>query len=264
MAVQVSYPGVYIEEFAPGAPIEGVGTNTAAFIGTATRGPIGKPTLIQSWDAFVTTFGGFIAESPTSYLAPGVYGFFLNGGTTCYVVRAGTGSMAQVNLDSRQGGPTPDAALVAQVLQEGPGGNSISIQVVDSSRLAAMLQKAGAASTTLAVWHAATDVLTLSADRLTLTVVDNSGFAPGDRILLTAQGNETAIAVVKAKQGTDTLVLNTPVSGAVDFSGGTVRSADLTPGQRTFRVAVPAGVPLNQALPYGSLVSITLDSTTEI
>ena len=30
MAVQVSYPGVYIEEFAPGAPIQGVGTSTAA------------------------------------------------------------------------------------------------------------------------------------------------------------------------------------------------------------------------------------------
>ena len=29
MGVQVSYPGVYIEEFAPGAPIEGVGTSTA-------------------------------------------------------------------------------------------------------------------------------------------------------------------------------------------------------------------------------------------
>ena len=38
MAVQVSYPGVYIEEFAPGAPIQGVGTNTAAFIGVAFDG----------------------------------------------------------------------------------------------------------------------------------------------------------------------------------------------------------------------------------
>ena len=29
------HPGVYIEEFSPGAPIEGVGTSTAAFIGVA-------------------------------------------------------------------------------------------------------------------------------------------------------------------------------------------------------------------------------------
>ena len=40
MAVQVSYPGVYIEEFAPGAPIQGVGTSTAAFLGPAALGPL--------------------------------------------------------------------------------------------------------------------------------------------------------------------------------------------------------------------------------
>src|SRR5437764_10631988 len=137
MAVQVSYPGVYIEEFAPGAPIQGVGTSTAAFIGTAARGSIGKPTLIQSWDAFVSTFGGFIADAPASYLAAAVYGFFLNGGTTCYVVRAGTGVMASSTLDSRQAAPA-DPALVATARQEGPAGNSLSAQVIDSSRLGKM------------------------------------------------------------------------------------------------------------------------------
>src|SRR6267142_2643077 len=101
MAVRVSYPGVYIEEFTPGAPIEGVGTSTAAFIGTATRGPIKKPTLIESWDAFKNTFGDIVAEPPASYLAPAVYGFFLNGGTTCYVVRASqTAKMSEAKLDS--------------------------------------------------------------------------------------------------------------------------------------------------------------------
>ena len=34
---QLTYPGVYIEEFAPGAPIQGVGTSTAAFIGAGRR-----------------------------------------------------------------------------------------------------------------------------------------------------------------------------------------------------------------------------------
>ena len=49
MAVQVSYPGVYIEEFAPGAPIQGVGTSTAAFIGIAARGPLNEPVKVTSW-----------------------------------------------------------------------------------------------------------------------------------------------------------------------------------------------------------------------
>ena len=94
MATQVSYPGIYIQEFTPGAPIQGVGTSTGAFIGTATMGPVNTPTFLTSWDEFQTVFGGLIAEPSNasiltrSYLAPAVYGFFLNGGTGCYVVRA--------------------------------------------------------------------------------------------------------------------------------------------------------------------------------
>src|SRR6476660_2217372 len=113
MAVQVSYPGVYIEEFTPGAPIEGVGTSTPAFIGTALSGPIDDPTPLASWDAFVATFGGIITDPPLSWLGPAVFGFFLNGGTNCYVVRVGTAAMASAELPSRQGGGSPDPAIVA-------------------------------------------------------------------------------------------------------------------------------------------------------
>jgi hypothetical protein len=251
MAVQVSYPGVYIEEFTPGAPIQGVGTNTAAFIGTASRGPIEDPTLIQSWDAFESMFGGFIAEQPTSYLAPAVYGFFLNGGTACYIVRAGTGKMASADLDSRQGGGSPEPILVARALEEGPGGNAISIRVVDNSLLTSLLGKAGASDVDLPLWRAEADISAISEpDRRQLTVSDNRGFAPGDRILLTKNA-DTATAIVNATRGTDTLVLMAPVAGTVDFADGAVRTADLTQGQRTVRLAVPDNLRLNQALPRG-------------
>jgi phage tail sheath protein FI len=264
MAVQVSYPGVYIEEFTPGAPIQGVGTNTAAFIGTATRGPIEAPTLIQSWDAFESRFGGFIAEQPTSYLAPAVYGFFLNGGTACYIVRAGTGKMASADLDSRQGGGSPEPILVARALEEGPGGNAISIRVVDNSLLTSLLGKAGASDVDLPLWRAEADISAISEpDRRQLTVSDNRGFAPGDRILLTKNA-DTATAIVNATRGTDTLVLMAPVAGTVDFADGAVRTADLTQGQRTVRLAVPDNLRLNQALPRGATVSITLGGTGEI
>jgi phage tail sheath protein FI len=263
MAVQVSYPGVYIEEFAPGAPIQGVGTSTAAFIGTATKGPLDKPTLIQSWDAFVATFGGLIAEAPTSYLAPAVYGFFLNGGTICYVVRVGTAAMASAPLDSRG---SADPALLALARQEGPAGNSISVQVSDSSRLANMLADAGVAATTLKAHQAQTHSIAtnaMSADRRELKVVSNSGFAPGDRVLL-SKPPDSATAVVKATKGTDTLVLTAPVGGNVDFSGSLVRTADLAAGQKSFRLDVPAGISLNQALPRGTAVKITLGGASEI
>src|SRR5580765_1289722 len=118
MAVQVSYPGVYIDEFAPGAPIEGVGTSTAGFIGVAKQGPT-IPTLIQSWDAFVEIFGGFIDEAPTGFLATAVYGFFVNGGTACYVLRVATGKPASADLANRTGPGTPPVIEAASI-DEGP------------------------------------------------------------------------------------------------------------------------------------------------
>src|SRR5215813_13545034 len=84
MAVQVSYPGVYIDEFTPASPIEGVSTNIAAFLGPCSKGPLNLPTKVTSWDQFVRDFGdpmdGF-------YLWYAVRGFFRNGGTVCYVSR---------------------------------------------------------------------------------------------------------------------------------------------------------------------------------
>lgn len=208
MAVQVSYPGVYIEEFAPGAPIEGVGTNTAAFIGTAKSGPISKPVLIQSWDAFVATFGGFITEPPTSYLAPAVYGFFFNGGTTCYIVRAGTGSMAAADVPNRGGGASPDAVFKGQALQEGPAGEAISLQIQESSALADLLTKANS-----------TEITALSADRKELTVKDNSLFVASSSILL-KKGSDNLIVTLTSKSGTDKLTFSSAIPGTTDYTGG--------------------------------------------
>jgi phage tail sheath protein FI len=267
MAVQVSYPGVYIDEFSPGAPIEGVGTSTAAFIGTASSGPINKPTLVQSWDAFIEIFGGFIAEQPVSYLAPAVYGFFLNGGTRCYIVRVGTGVMAYSEIDSRQGGGTPDPAMIIRALQEGLEGNSISAEVADSSRLARLLVDAGETDTDLALAYASTNITAVSTKRLVLTVADNTGFAAGDRILLTngtGDGEVTATAIVNSTVDTNSLELENPIAGSDDFAGGIARIADLAPGQRSLRLTVPAGIRLAQALPKGALIRITGGGTSEI
>ncbi|WP_030197597.1 phage tail sheath subtilisin-like domain-containing protein [Streptomyces sp. NRRL S-87] len=80
-------PGVYVEEVEAGSrPIEGVGTAVAAFVGLAAAGPYDTPTLVTNWSQFTAAFGDFIEGS---YLAHAVYGYFLNGGGTAYVVRIG-------------------------------------------------------------------------------------------------------------------------------------------------------------------------------
>ena len=89
--VQVSYPGVYIEEVPSGVrTITPVSTSIAAFFGRATTGPINKAQRLLSLADYERTFG---PSHPLSDLADSVRLFFLNGGTECYVVRLARGAV---------------------------------------------------------------------------------------------------------------------------------------------------------------------------
>jgi phage tail sheath protein FI len=79
MPVQVSFPGVYIQEIPSGVhTITGVSTSIAAFIGRASKGKMNKATRILSLADYVRNFG---APQPMSDLANSVKLFFANGGT---------------------------------------------------------------------------------------------------------------------------------------------------------------------------------------
>jgi uncharacterized protein len=88
MATSYLSPGVYVEEVDRGSkPIEAVGTNTVGFLGESARGPVNEAVLCTNWSQFVKTFGDFGQCSP--HLAHGIYGFFNNGGSRCFVVNVG-------------------------------------------------------------------------------------------------------------------------------------------------------------------------------
>ena len=129
-------PGVYVEEVQAGSrPIEGVGTAVAAFVGLAERGPFNAPTLISNWSQFTGTFGEFVAGS---YLAHAVYGYFMNGGGNCYVVRIGQQGSADGNGSSSRTRELPAAPqaqlgrmrIVALDPASRPG--EITVEVTDS------------------------------------------------------------------------------------------------------------------------------------
>lgn len=78
-------PGLYVERRdARVLAIDLPRTDIAAFIGIAMRGPVFKPTKVESWTQFTTVFGDYVAQG---YLAYAVQGFFANGGRTCWIVR---------------------------------------------------------------------------------------------------------------------------------------------------------------------------------
>lgn len=79
-----SRPGVYVSE-GPLSVVAAAGSTTvpAAFIGTASRGPI-TPKKISSWTSYRTLFGELSNDYDLSYA---VYHFFANGGRDAYIVR---------------------------------------------------------------------------------------------------------------------------------------------------------------------------------
>jgi len=138
-------PGVYVEEVpSSSAPIAGVGTSTAGFIGEvaaavtmpeqpgkldAQSNPVpytvvaaGQPQLITSWLAFKNSFGDIQAGNNT--LAHAVYGFFNNGGTRCWITRvADVDSATQVTNALADFAAIDEIAIVAA-----PGARSIAVQ----------------------------------------------------------------------------------------------------------------------------------------
>jgi phage tail sheath protein FI len=102
MAATYHAPGVYVEEVDRGSkPIEGVGTAVAAFVGFTERAPDPatdpadpggvRPRLVTNWSQYQRLYGGFAGGG---LLPHAVYGYFNNGGGSCYVVRIGRDSEA--------------------------------------------------------------------------------------------------------------------------------------------------------------------------
>jgi hypothetical protein len=295
MSTQVSFPGIYIQEFAPQPPIQGVSTSIACFIGTATQGPINTPTMITSWEQFQNVFGGFINEpsnSPNrSWLAPAVYGFFLNQGTNCYVLRtvalpSGVTSLnASANLTAQQPAsppPTQPVDLVATAIAEGSIGDSISVAVSNSSRLAAQLASGGPAfSATGSLAAGATSI-----DVVLPFALASFSLPPGMPISVTL-GTTTETIAITSWLVTTPPTSTTPGVATIGLAGaGLVNSYTATaPGpfaviaatelqvstalvknQLTLNVALPSPgtFVLSQALPAGALIQITGGGNSEL
>lgn len=129
-------PGVYIQELSSGVkPIAGVGTSTGAFVGLVEKcyeEDKNKAMFIPNWARFVDRFGSFFANG---YLAYCVYGFFAEGGTSCYVVPVVPSDAARASLASPiQDTSTPAAdALGVTAVPLGTWGNNLTVIIEDAS-----------------------------------------------------------------------------------------------------------------------------------
>ena len=123
-------PGVYVEEIDRGPkPIEAAGTALPIFVGFTEKAQVtkdiggenliedvlGQPQLITSWTQFSETFGGFVEGA---FLPTSVFGYFMNGGSRCYVSSVRTIPKAQALLLNSKGKPQ----LALQAKSAGFGG----------------------------------------------------------------------------------------------------------------------------------------------
>ncbi len=130
-------PGVYVEEIDRGPkPIEGVGTAMPVFVGFTekaqlmeqvdgemlTTDVLGKAQLVTNWTQYVERFGGIIEGA---YIPHSVYGYFLNGGSRCYVLSVKTIPRAQVALTGSDGKPQ----IVVRARQAGLEGLRLRVKV---------------------------------------------------------------------------------------------------------------------------------------
>ncbi|WP_046867565.1 phage tail sheath subtilisin-like domain-containing protein [Microvirga massiliensis] len=236
MAVQVSYPGVYIEEFTPAAPIEGVGTSTAAFIGIAASGEIGLPVKLTSFDRFKQIYG----ELPVSgyYLWYAVKGFFENGGQVCYVVRVSNAKYATAG--AQDGSNT----LVFNILARNAGELEYNVAIASDSAVTAA-EPAVASGTVKTITGRAVDLTNAG---------EAAGFAPGDIVSIVSGPSAAAVLSVSGS----TLRLSEDVPAAALNKAITI--APLGVGTKTMRID-PATYPLpDGALAAGTVLQFTKGS----
>lgn len=227
MSVQVSYPGVYIDEFTPAAPIQGVATSTAAFIGLNAFGPPNRPTLITSWDGYVRNFmppGDPAKNSPEDddYLWYAVRGFFQNGGKICFVTAVSNASPDSAMLPDS--GSTPDNTILLVARQAGQLSPAISATASPTATVA-----------TARLFEPTATISSTAGDKLSVTLssaTDAAQFLAGDRVQLDtlAAGEPAVVSRISGK----VVFFASPLSKAYSSKG--LRLADLPSFADSFRV----------------------------
>jgi phage tail sheath protein FI len=124
MAVNPTYPGVYVEEVPSGVrPITGVSTSNTAFVGYFRKGPIKKPVRVNSFAEFEREFGGLDTKSPTSYA---VQQYYLNGGQVAFIVRVASGTPKTAAVDLDKGSST---VLALEASSAGSWGKEVEVAI---------------------------------------------------------------------------------------------------------------------------------------
>lgn len=125
------HPGVYVEEIPSGVkPIEGVATSVSAFVGRATKGPVGEAVPVSNFDEYKAVFGDIASENDAMGLA--MRAFYLNGGKAAYVARLASSDPPTAAASATVAGQNTGGSAVLQVQATSVGewGNAVYFRIL--------------------------------------------------------------------------------------------------------------------------------------
>jgi hypothetical protein len=139
-------PGIYqsFDTVAP-PPLSISNTRITGFVGITQKGPMNEPTRISNWDEFIEIFG----HTADTYTPDSVHGFFMNGGTDCWVVRvahcAPKGELPQLEhaacAEHVQIDDWNKPSLKIRALNEGAWGNMVWFRCIHTAGATALLTR---------------------------------------------------------------------------------------------------------------------------
>lgn len=128
--VQVTYPGVYIQEVPSGVrTITAVATSICGFVDFFKEGPMNRAVEINGMTDFNRVFGGLHKDSEATYA---IDQFFKNGGTKAYVVRVASGTPVASSVTIRshpKQGVGQIELIEVKAANEGEWGNTLRVRV---------------------------------------------------------------------------------------------------------------------------------------
>lgn len=130
-ALETLHPGIYTQRVKGTPPMIGVGTSTAAFIGTAPKGRVNESYLVTNWSQYVNEYGGLDANS---YLGYAVKQFFENGGTKAYINRvthyASGVKQSAVSTNTVKDSTGTNPVIKVDAINDGVWGDNIDFEPV--------------------------------------------------------------------------------------------------------------------------------------
>jgi phage tail sheath protein FI len=226
-------PGVYIEEVSKGPkPIAGAPTNVAAIVGRADRGPVLEPKRLTSWNDYLALFGGY---SDDSYTPESVFGFFQNGGTALWMIRADNAGQATWRVFDA-GTAAGRVSFEIRAASPGAWGADLSVNVWRESA-----GGRGELAIAQVTGPGATIDLTGGLSNVVVNVSSTAGFQPGMTVLFAdATTTGGGIRATIDSIGTNELRVTTP--GAAANSVAVAQDARVFARANTGATVVPLAV----------------------